>query len=68
LSIQEKALANMHKTLDAEFQRLTALKTINPSVRQQELDFIKVQQSELSHYIGKAQLKFEAIRLIVVSN
>ncbi len=67
-SIQEKALENMHNTLDDEFQRLTALKAINPSVRQQELDFIKLQQSELSHYIDKAQLKFEAVRLIVVSN
>jgi ATP-dependent helicase HepA len=68
VNIQEKALKNMHKALDEEFQRLTALKIINPSVRQQELDFIKVQQSELSHYIDKAQLKFEAVRLIVVSN
>jgi len=68
VNIQEKALENMHSTLDAEFQRLTALKTINPSVRQQELDFIQLQQSELSHYIDKAQLKFEAVRLIVVSN
>jgi len=66
--IQEKALANMHKTLDEEFQRLTALAAINPSVRQEELDFIKLKQSELSNYIDKAQLKFEAVRLIVVSN
>jgi ATP-dependent helicase HepA len=68
INIQAKALANMHKNLDEKFQRLTALKSINPSVRQQELDFIKIQQNELSHYISKAQLKFEAIRLIVVSN
>jgi len=68
LNIQKKALANMYNALDEEFQRLTALKAINPSVRQQELDFIKLQQSELSHYIDKAQLKFEAVRLIVVSN
>jgi len=66
--IQEKALANMHKTLDEEFQRLTALAAINPSVRQEELDFIKLKQNELSNYIDKAQLKFEAVRLIVVSN
>ncbi len=67
-SIQSKALTTMHKTLDEEFQRLTALAAINPSVRQEELDFIKHQQDELSNYIAKAQLKFEAIRLIVVSN
>lgn len=67
-SIQTKALANMHKTLDEEFERLTALAAINPSVRQEELDFIKVQQDELKKYIDKAQLKFEAVRMIVVSN
>jgi ATP-dependent helicase HepA len=66
--IQTKALSNMHKTLDEELQRLTALKAINPSVRQEELDFIQLQQTELSNYIDKAQLKFEAVRMIVVSN
>jgi ATP-dependent helicase HepA len=66
--IQTKALANMHKTLDEEFDRLTALAAVNPNVRQEELDFIKVQQDELSNYIDKAQLKFEAVRMIVVSN
>ena len=66
--IQSKALTTMQQTLDEEFQRLTALAAINPSVRQEELDFIKHQQNELSTYISKAQLKFEAIRLIVVSH
>jgi len=66
--IQEKALANMHVTLDEEFDRLTALAAINPSVRQEELDFIKLQQEELTNYINKAQLKFEAIRMIVVTH
>ena len=67
-AIQDKALANMHETLDEEFARLTALAAINPSVRQEEIDFIKLQQTELAQYISKAQLKFEAIRLIVVSH
>ena len=68
VNIQTKALANMHKTLDEEFERLTALAAINPNVRQEELDFINMQQDELSNYINKAQLKFEAVRMIVVSN
>ncbi len=58
----------MNEKLEQEYQRLTALKAINPSVRQEELDFIKLQQNELSNYINKAQLKFEAVRLVVVSN
>ncbi|WP_019027253.1 RNA polymerase-associated protein RapA [Colwellia piezophila] len=68
VAIQEKSLAAMQNKLSAEQQRLTALKAINPSVRQEEIDFISQQQDELSHYIDKAQLTFEAIRMIVVSH
>lgn len=67
-AIQTKASENMQTKLEQEKQRLTALKTINPSVRQAEIDFITHQQSELSHYIDKAQLTFEAVRMIVVTH
>ncbi|WOH39368.1 RNA polymerase-associated protein RapA [Thalassotalea fonticola] len=66
--IQQKALTAMNSALDEEHQRLTALAKINPNVRQSELDFIRHQQTELTHFINNAQLKFEAIRLIVVSH
>ena len=65
--LQAKAQANMAQAIDSEYQRLTALKAINPSVRQQEIDFIASQKIALTDYIDKAQLKFEAVRLIVVS-
>ena len=67
-AIQTKALTNMKTKLEQEQQRLIALKAVNPSVRQAEIDFIAHQQSELSHYIDKAQLTFEAIRMIVVTH
>ncbi|MGL1956985.1 MAG: RNA polymerase-associated protein RapA [Colwellia sp.] len=66
-AIQTKALISMQEKLNQEQQRLTALKAINPSVRQAEIDYIAHQQSELTHYIDKAQLTFEAIRMIVVT-
>jgi ATP-dependent helicase HepA len=66
--IQSKALTNMVSNLSDEQQRLIALAAINPSVRQEEIDFIALQQQELTHYINNAQLKFEAVRLIVVSH
>mgnify|MGYP005991137401 CR=1 FL=1 len=66
--IQQKALAAMNTALDEEHQRLTALAKINPNIRQSELEFIRHQQTELTHFISNAQLKFEAIRLIVVSH
>ncbi len=67
-AIQAKALKRMQTKLGQEQQRLTALKAINPSVRQAEIDFISHQQNELSHYIDKAQLTFEAVRMIVVTH
>ncbi|SEL82227.1 ATP-dependent helicase HepA [Colwellia chukchiensis] len=67
-SIQQKALSAMQAAMDEEYQRLTALKAINPSVRQQEIDFILMQKNALAEYIDKAQLNFEAVRLIVVSS
>ncbi len=67
-SIQQQALNNMQTKLDAEHTRLTALAKINPSVRQEEIDFILLQKAELENYINKAQLKFEAIRLVVVTH
>jgi ATP-dependent helicase HepA len=66
--IQQKALDNMHAKLDEEHTRLSALAKINPSVRQEEIDFILLQKAELENYINKAQLKFEAIRLVVVTH
>jgi ATP-dependent helicase HepA len=67
-AIQTKALTNMQTKLEQEQQRLMALKAVNPNVRQAEIDFITLQQSELSHYIEKAQLTFEAVRMIVVTH
>jgi len=67
-ALMAKAEATMKSSLSEEYERLSALKAINPSVRQEELDFIELQQKELSHYINHAQLKFEAVRLIVVTN
>lgn len=66
-SIQEKAINYMSVELEEEYQRLFALAKINPNVRQEELDFIRNQQTQLKHYINNAQIKFEAVRLIVAS-
>ena len=67
-TIVQKALIGMQAAMDEEHQRLSALKAINPSVRQQEVDFILMQKKALAEYIEKAKIQFEAVRLIVVSN
>ncbi|TLU67326.1 RNA polymerase-associated protein RapA [Thalassotalea litorea] len=66
--LQQRAMTKMQTSLQEELTRLQELAAVNPNVRQSELDFIATQQQQLSHYIEHAQLKFEAIRLIVVSH
>ncbi|MDX1536996.1 RNA polymerase-associated protein RapA [Arsukibacterium sp.] len=67
-SIRESAQAKMQQALQDDQQRLTALKQINPLIRQQEIDMIGSKQQQLAEYIDKARLKLDAIRLIVVSH
>ncbi|QDP02215.1 RNA polymerase-associated protein RapA [Thalassotalea sp. PS06] len=66
--LQQQALEKMQSGLNEELTRLKDLAAVNPNVRESELEFIVAQQEQLTHYIEHAQLKFEAIRLIVVSH
>ncbi|WP_413229053.1 RNA polymerase-associated protein RapA [Arsukibacterium sp.] len=66
--LRHNAMAKMQQALQAEQQRMTALKQINPLIRQQEIDMISSRQQQLADYIDKARLKLDAIRLIVVSH
>lgn len=66
--IRAAALEQMQQSLSEEQARLAALKQINPNIREEELTFYDKQRTELTSYIGKAQLQLDAIRLIVVSH
>ncbi|WP_199611098.1 RNA polymerase-associated protein RapA [Flocculibacter collagenilyticus] len=66
--IQQDAKSAMNNSLEQEIARLNALKQVNPNIRDEEIDFIANQQSQLLSAIDSAQLKLDAIRLIVVSH
>jgi len=58
--------ANAVKTLlDEEIDRLQALAKVNPSVREEEAEFLAVQRDGLLEAIGGAKLRLEAVRVIV---
>ncbi|GAB58884.1 RNA polymerase-associated protein RapA [Rheinheimera nanhaiensis] len=67
-NVISSAQQSVSQTLGAQQQRLTALRQLNPSVRQDEIDALAKQQQQLTDYISKARLKLDAIRLIVVSH
>jgi len=51
----------------AELKRLAALKKVNPYVRQEELDQLKANALEMHGHIQAAQLRLDAIRILLTA-
>ena len=56
-TLRAESLEKMQSELGVEQARLTAVKQINPNIRDEELSFFDKQRSELTTYIEKAQVK-----------
>ena len=67
-TIKDHAQAEMTQILSDELARLTALKKINPNIRDAELTQIEEQMAALSNYIKQASLALDSLRVIVVSH
>ncbi|MFC3033448.1 RNA polymerase-associated protein RapA [Pseudoalteromonas fenneropenaei] len=66
--LQQQARTSMTTKLDEEQARLVALKAINPNIRDEEIDYFARQKTQLLTHIDKAQMKLDAIRVIVVTH
>ena len=66
--IVAEARASMDQTLGNELARLTALKAVNPSVRDSELHHLREVHDELTHLLDQTKLKLDALRFIVVAH
>lgn len=62
-----EAERSMRATLGAEYERLAALREINPSIRQKELDFLRYLTEECAVHIQHASLQLQALRLIITA-
>lgn len=60
-----EALARVKSELDEEIERLRALQAVNPMVRPEEVTHLEKQQADLLHHLESAQIKLDAIRVIV---
>ena len=54
------------RILDAEIERLESLMKVNPTVRPEELDYLKTTKANVLNTVKNATMRLEAIRLIVV--
>ncbi|MEZ5503745.1 MAG: hypothetical protein R3E50_14195 [Halioglobus sp.] len=57
----------MRNSLGAELDRLEALRQVNPSIRQEELDHLRYRIEECAVHIRHANLQLQALRLIITT-
>jgi len=55
------------RTLNREVHRLRALQQINPSIRQDEIDFFEQELQQATAAVTSANLRLDAVRVIVVT-
>jgi len=65
--ILNDAEQSMRAALGAELDRLTALREVNPSIRQEELDHLSYRIDECAIHIQHARLQLQALRLIITT-
>ncbi|MEC4725533.1 RNA polymerase-associated protein RapA [Shewanella sp. D64] len=66
--LADSARIKMTSQLTGELERLEALKAVNPNIRDEEIEHLRQQMSELNTYLDGAILQLDAIRLILVSH
>ena len=68
---REEILIDAERTmridLGEELDRLTSLRIVNPSIRQEELDHLSYRMEECATHIKHANLQLQALRLIITT-
>ncbi|MFV2060778.1 MAG: RNA polymerase-associated protein RapA [Gammaproteobacteria bacterium] len=57
---------NVTAKMDLEIDRLTTLKELNPNIREDEIDYLRITKNKMSEYINNATLRLDATRIIIV--
>jgi len=66
--IIDQAISTMHRSLQPEQDRLTALAAVNSTIRPEEIAYIEQSQQLLVEYLQSAQLSLDAVRVAIVTH
>jgi ATP-dependent helicase HepA len=66
-NILANAEQTMRTSLGAELSRLSALREVNPSIREEELNYLRYRIEECAIHIQHANLQLQALRLIITT-
>ena len=67
-ALAQRALSKADDYFRYELDRLNALKAVNPTVRDDEIEHLEQQGLQVQQVLSQAQLQLEAIQLIVVNH
>ncbi len=63
----ESARSAITRALQMEIERLTALRRVNPAIREAEINFFRTQLEQGLHALAQANLHLQGLRLIVTT-
>ncbi len=64
-AVLQSACERMRHDLSAEVDRLSALRALNPSIREEEIDFFRQQLADGLQCIARGEFYLEAVRVVV---
>ena len=67
MRLREDAATTMHTEQKIELERLQALAGVNPNIRPEEIRFLQQMAERLHGFIDSAQLRLDAMRVVVVT-
>lgn len=67
-SIVDAASTQMQSLQQSELKRLQALAVVNPNIRQEEIDHLLAEASEMQNYLACAHIRLDALRVAVVTD
>ena len=65
MTVLKNAKKQMKKSINEEVSRLEALQKINPAIRDEEILFFKEQIRASEYFINHAELKLQALRVVI---
>jgi ATP-dependent helicase HepA len=63
--ILDSVVEKMQQSQSDELNRMLSLQKKNPNIRDEEIEFVKVQTKVLEKYLADTQLQLEAVRVII---
>lgn len=66
-SLKASAIQRVENIVGHELERLTQLRRVNPSIRQDEIDYFTTQSEQARTHIGTAHLEPQAARVIITT-